>query len=70
MAHRTLPQLFEDSVRSFPDNIMMWQKTDDQYQGTTYSEMRPRVHAFSAGLMSLGLQKGDRAALISEGRND
>jgi long-chain acyl-CoA synthetase len=70
MAHRTLPQLFEDSVRSFPDNIMMWQKTDDQYQGTTYSEMRRRVHAFSAGLMSLGLKKGDRAALISEGRRD
>ena len=70
MTHRTLPQLFEDSVRSFPDNIMMWQKTDDQYQGTTYSEMRRRVHAFSAGLMSLGLKKGDRAALISEGRRD
>ena len=32
--------------------------------------MRRRVHAFSAGLMSLGLKKGDRAALISEGRND
>ena len=32
--------------------------------------MRERVHRFAAGLLSLGLEKGDRVALISEGRND
>lgn len=70
MAHRTLPQLFEESVRSFPDNILMWEKTGERYEGLTYAATRSRVHAFGAGLVALGLRKGDRAALISEGRND
>ena len=70
MAERTLPQLFEDSVTKYPDNILIWEKPADTYEGTTYREMRERVRAFASGLMSLGLGKGDRAALISEGRND
>jgi len=70
VAERTLPQLFEDSVRAFPDNIYMWEKRGEKYEGTTYAEMRTLVYAFAAGLIGLGLGKGDRAALISEGRND
>ena len=70
MAERTLPQLFEDSVQRFPDNVYMWEKRGEKYEGTTYAEMGTLVHAFAAGLISLGLGKGDRAALISEGRND
>lgn len=70
MAERTLPQLFEDSVRTYPRNVLMWEKRDGRYQGTTYLEARTLVHRFAAGLKSLGLGKGDRAALISEGRND
>jgi long-chain acyl-CoA synthetase len=70
MAHRTLPQLFEDSVRKFPDNIALLEKTGEKYEATTYSVLRERVHAFGAGLADLGLRRGDRAALISEGRTD
>jgi len=70
MAQRTLPQLFEDSVKKFGNNILIWEKRGDKYEGTTYSAMQELVHKFSAGLISLGLKKGDRAALISEGRND
>jgi len=70
MAQRTLPQLFEDSVKKFRNNILIWEKRGDKYEGTTYSTMQELVHKFSAGLIGLGLKKGDRAALISEGRND
>jgi len=70
MPERTLPQLFEDSVKKFPANIILWEKRDGRYEGITYKEMRSRVHRFSAGLMSLGLKRGDRVALISEGRAD
>ena len=70
MAERTLPQLFEDSVRTYPNNVLMWEKRDGRYQGTTYLQARPLIHRFAAGLKALGLAKGDRAALISEGRND
>ena len=66
---RTLPQLFETSVDRFAGRVMMLEKRGDRYEGTTYAAMRVLVHRFAAGLMSLGLEKGDRVALISEGRN-
>jgi long-subunit acyl-CoA synthetase (AMP-forming) len=71
MTHpRTLPRLFEASVERFPGLAMMLEKRGDRYEGTTYAQMRPRVHRFAAGLLSLGLAAGDRVALVAEGRND
>ena len=70
MAERTLPALFEESARRFPKNPLVWEKRDGRYQATSYEEMQERVRAFSAGLHGLGLRRGDRAALVSEGRAD
>jgi long-chain acyl-CoA synthetase len=67
---RTLPWLFEQSVERYARTVMLLEKRGDRYEGTTYAEMRERVHRFAAGLLALGLAKGDRVALISEGRND
>ncbi len=66
---RTLPYLLEQSTEKYGDNILMWEKKDTAYVGSTYREIRDQVHLFAAGLMSMGIQKGDRLALISEGRN-
>ena len=68
--HRTLPHMFEESVARYASNIMMWEKRGESYTGTTYSEIRRGVHECAAGLMEMGIEKGDRLALISEGRND
>ena len=65
----TLPQFFENSVNQYPENIYLWEKTGARYEGTSYSETRVVVHRFAAGLMALGIKKGDRVALLSEGRN-
>ena len=67
---RTLPRLFETSADKFAASVQMLEKRGDRYEGTTYAEMRVLVHRFAAGLLSLGLEKGDRVALLSEGRND
>ncbi|MCU0252423.1 MAG: AMP-binding protein, partial [Vicinamibacterales bacterium] len=67
---RTLPWLFERSVDRFAGLTMLLEKRGDRYESTTYAAVRERVHRFAAGLLSLGLQKGDRVALIAEGRND
>ncbi len=67
---RTLPYLFEESVKKYPNNVLMWEKRGEKYEGTTYKEMQVLVHKFAAGLIKLGLKKGERVALISEGRND
>lgn len=66
----TLPFLFEESVKKYSNNILMKEKINGKYVNTTYKEMQPIVHNFAAGLLELGLKKGERVGLISEGRND
>lgn len=66
---QTIPEFFEKSVAAFPNNVYMLEKTTDVYNGTSYSETRELVCNFAAGLLSLGLNKGERVALLSEGRN-
>ncbi len=70
MPARTIPNLFEDSVKKFSENILMWEKTGDKYEAITYEKMQEKVYQFAAGLQSLSLKRGDRAALISEGRSE
>lgn len=70
MSERTLVQLFEESVQKFGDSTLMWEKKKDAYQGTTYKEIQQSVYRFAAGLMANGIRRGDRIALIAEGRND
>lgn len=40
------------------------------YQPTTYRQTLEQVYEFGAGLMALGVEPGERVALLSEGRND
>jgi len=67
---RTLPWLFENSVARFGDNVFMWEKRDGDYRRATYRDVQARVYRCAAGLLALGVNAGDRIALISEGRND
>ena len=66
---KTIIELFETSVSRFSENIYLWEKQDREYAGTTYRQTHDLVYRFGAGLVALGLQKGDRVGLISEGRN-
>ena len=66
----TLIDLFEKKVGEYSGNPLLWEKQDGKYLSTTYSETREKVHKFAAGLMNMGIKKGDRVALLSEGRND
>ncbi|MDZ7724991.1 MAG: AMP-binding protein [candidate division KSB1 bacterium] len=70
MSERTVVQMFEDSVRTHAANVMMREKRGDKFQDATYWDIHQHVRRFAAGLMSYGIEKGDRIALISEGRND
>ena len=66
---KTIIGLFDDSVSRFRDNVYLWEKTTGEYKGTTYGETKEAVRKFAAGLLSIGLEPGDRVALLSEGRN-
>jgi long-chain acyl-CoA synthetase len=66
---KSLIQFFEESVEKFESNVYLWEKPQDKYEGTTYGETRKQVYEFAAGLLNLGIKKGDRLSLVSEGRN-
>jgi len=67
---QTLTELFEKKAAAYSNNPLLWEKQNGQYVSTSYAEVRNKVHQFAAGLMNMGVKKGDRLALISEGRND
>jgi long-chain acyl-CoA synthetase len=67
---KTIPELFEGSVAKFHDNALVWEKMDGKYQKITFAEIRERVYNLAAALMKMGIQKGDRVALLSEGRSE
>jgi len=70
MKHKSIPLFFEESVNKFSDNPLLKEKINYSYKSINYKQTKEAVYLFSAGLISLGIQKGDRIALISEGRND
>ncbi len=66
---KTLIELFEKSVNAFSEEVFLWEKRTDKYEGTTYLQAHEQVLMMGAGLMALGLKKGERAGLIAEGQN-
>jgi long-chain acyl-CoA synthetase len=66
---KSLIQFFEESAERFSNNVYLWEKPHDKYEGTTYEETRKQVYEFASGLIRMGIKKGDRLCLISEGRN-
>ena len=67
---KAITDLFEECTNKYCNNVCMWEKKGDNYEPSTYQKIKEQVYRFAAGLMSLGIIKGDRIALLSEGRND
>lgn len=67
---KTIIELFEKAVTNYPDNVYLWEKRNGKYEGTTYKETREKVLNLAAGLVNIGFEKGERAALLADGRND
>ena len=66
---KTLVDLFEESVRLYPNNTFLLEKTDKEFEPTTYLQVKEQVYRLGAGLQALGVEKGNTMALLSEGRN-
>ena len=64
---RTLIRFFEESTEKFGDHVYMWEKKDGAFRESTYKEIRADVHRFAAGLIALGIEKGDRISLLAKG---
>lgn len=67
---RTIPQLFETSCQSFPENALIREKANGEYQAISYMAIRKGVYALASELIKLGIKKGDRIALLAEGSSN
>ena len=67
---QTIISLFEDCAAKYSNNVFILEKKNNKYKGYTYKEILSEVYKCAAGLISNGIQKGDRIALLSEGRCD
>ncbi len=67
---KTIIELLESSAQKYGDNPYLLEKKTDSYEAITYKETKERAYKVAAGLMALGINKGDRIALLSESRTD
>ncbi len=65
----TIIDFVEKYVAEFSDNTFLWEKVGDVWEPTTYSETLRQAYRIGAGLMALGVQKGEKVSYLSEGRN-
>jgi len=66
----TIPELVEESARRFGSKVAYQMKVGSGYQRLTFSEMAQRSREFGAGLLAMGMRRGDRVAIISENSLD
>ncbi len=64
----TLPQLFLNTVQSFPKDDLMLFKRAGHYVPISTAEFAERVRNLSLGLKELGFQAGDKLVILSENR--
>lgn len=70
MAERlTIIEFVEKYVDRFASNTFLWEKQAGKWVSTTFAQTRSEAYRIGAGLMALGVQKGEKVALLSEGRN-
>ena len=69
MAERpTIIDFVEKYTRQFADHVYLREKVNGEWKTITQEQTRKEAYRIGAGLMSLGLQKGDKIALLSESR--
>ncbi|MBO5808429.1 MAG: AMP-binding protein [Bacteroidales bacterium] len=72
MAERlTIIDFVEKYVAKYAKNPYLWEKNLDTnvWEPTTYEETLAKAKRIAAGLMALGVQKGEKVSYLSEGRD-
>ena len=65
----TIIGFVEKYVGMYPDKTFLHEKVAGRWEETSYADTHREGMILGAGLMSLGLVKGDKVSLISEGHN-
>ena len=72
MAEKTRPTIIdfvEKYTHQFADHVYLREKVDGKWTEITQEQTRETAYRIGAGLMALGLEKGDKIALLSESRS-
>lgn len=65
--YRSLPQIIAQKALDAPDYCAQMQKDGEgNFVATTYAQLATSISEFSAGLLSLGVERGWKIALISD----
>jgi len=71
MDYHTCPNLaamfFEEAARR-GERPFLWLKRDGRYRPISWQEVARQVTHFARGLRALGIERGDRVALVAENR--
>jgi long-chain acyl-CoA synthetase len=63
---KSVPQLFVERVRARPDQVAFRYKNLGLYHEITWRAFRADVEAFALGLITLGVEPGDRIAIMGD----
>ncbi len=66
---RTVLQMLRTSAEKYPATAYTNQKGDSGWVGMTYPEVLHESRFLASGLHQLGIEKGDKIAILAEGRN-
>ena len=64
----TIIDFVEKYTHQFANNVYLREKVDGIWKEITQEQTRREAHRIGAGLMALGVEKGDKVALLSESR--
>lgn len=64
----TFPKYLDLNATRYADKYAMRHKDKGIWQSWTWSEVRAEVRKFSAGLLELGLKRGDKVAIVGQNR--
>ena len=65
----TIIDFVEKYTKKYADNTFLREKVNGTWTETSFKKTRDEGRILAAGFMALGLQKGEKVSLLSEGRN-
>ena len=69
MKRMTIIDFVEKYTHKYSELTFLREKVDGVWTETSFRETREEAHRIGAGLMQLGLKKGEKVSLLSQGRN-
>ena len=68
ISSNNLVSMFFDRAAEHGEQPFLWHKIDGKYESMSWADVNARVIALARGLISLGIEEGDRVMLVGENR--